>query len=173
MNKKLIYFLAIFLPVLVIAAWALQFTAISLYGEKVQLRITGYDPRDLLAGHYLRYRVDFGSLLTCSSDTQTEKCVCLKPDQSTGISQAAWVGACTQRTSQEDCNHWLKVKCRWSQLSTSIDRFYIPETQANLLRTVPANSTIEVHLNGRGQGIVTNLLVNGEPLVTFLEHQAK
>ena len=35
--------------------------------EVYRARIMGYDPRDLLRGHYLRYRFDFSKQLTSSA----------------------------------------------------------------------------------------------------------
>src|SRR5690349_20108829 len=68
---------ALLLPILALAVWVglLQFRIIS--GQEVRLKITGYDPRDLLSGHYMQFRLDFGSVNPCPEVKNGLSCVCL------------------------------------------------------------------------------------------------
>ena len=49
----------LFIPVFILLGWVfvIQFDISS--GVKMDLPIRGYDPRDILAGHYLSVEVDF------------------------------------------------------------------------------------------------------------------
>ena len=56
-NKLLATFLII--PFLCLASWALYLTIEKETGQEITVSITGYDPRDLLSGHYIQYTIDW------------------------------------------------------------------------------------------------------------------
>ncbi len=59
MIKNYILGGCVFLPVLFFAAW-LGFIHYEISsGEPVKMSIKGYDPRDLLSGHYIRFQIDW------------------------------------------------------------------------------------------------------------------
>lgn len=60
MNKgKILAMLAVLLPTLALAGLIVQKESLRSQPPVVRLPITGYDPRDLLYGHYLQFRFDF------------------------------------------------------------------------------------------------------------------
>ncbi len=78
MNKKKNYSTYLLLaPFLAIAMWVCYFTIFMEGSTEVRLPISGYDPRNLLSGHYVAYRIDW------------DKADC---------SQADWKGTCPIRT---------------------------------------------------------------------------
>lgn len=57
MNKIKVFVLL--LPFVVLCSWALYYACIVKNSPTVTLPITGYDPRDLLSGHYIEFRIDW------------------------------------------------------------------------------------------------------------------
>ena len=84
--------LAIFFPVLVMLGWAVSQEWRLRAGEPVNIAITGFDPRDLLAGHYLTYQLDLGRDV-CHGRWGKITCVCLEGDPA----KAGFAGDCSQR----------------------------------------------------------------------------
>ena len=70
MNKEnhLIYWL--FLPFFGIALWLGYFALFIEGSAEVRLPITGYDPRNLLSGHYVAYRIDWAKADCFQADWQ-------------------------------------------------------------------------------------------------------
>lgn len=47
------------IPFLCLLAWTLQLTWQRSHGQEVKVAVMGYDPRDLLSGHYIQYQIDW------------------------------------------------------------------------------------------------------------------
>lgn len=58
MNKRLSLFL-LFIPFVFFVCWTGYLALTFKEGAQVVLPITGYDPRNLLSGHYIDYRIDW------------------------------------------------------------------------------------------------------------------
>lgn len=58
MNKNIIA-LILFLPVIILGCWTIWFYTQKITGKDVVVSIRGYDPRDLLSGHYIQYTIDW------------------------------------------------------------------------------------------------------------------
>ena len=56
MNKKIFIFI---LPLICLIAWTGFLTYQQKNGQEVKVRITGYDPTDILSGHYIAYQIDW------------------------------------------------------------------------------------------------------------------
>lgn len=56
-NKLLLFILLI--PVICLFVWNCFLWYDKDSGTEITVRITGYDPRDLLSGHYISYRIDW------------------------------------------------------------------------------------------------------------------
>lgn len=59
MLKNLRNYVAVFVPVILFVAFCGYFFIQIALGTEVKVRIQGFDPRDLLAGHYIRYSIDW------------------------------------------------------------------------------------------------------------------
>lgn len=74
--------LALILPILCLAGYTGWHGWIAAQGQKVTLPIRGFDPRDLLSGHYLIYEVDYGLKSLCAKPGQEKRerfYLCLDP----------------------------------------------------------------------------------------------
>lgn len=155
--------LAVLAPLAVMLGWTGYHATVIARGVTVRLRVEGYDPRDLLSGHYLRYRVDYG-LDACAGHSQPAPCLCLERAGGGVPARATWAGRCEERP---DCPLWLRGRCSYTRFEAGIERYYFPETLATPLATVPPDATIEVALDGRGGGIVSGFFVGDEPLLDY------
>ena len=72
MFKKYGYAVLVFLPIIALFLCVLKIEEQRHLGCEVVVRLRGYDPRDLLSGHYISYRLDWDKTV-CS---QYENNVC-------------------------------------------------------------------------------------------------
>ncbi len=119
---------ALLLPLLVIvlgiakAEWHLAHARVWAFD------ITGYDPRDILRGHYLQYRLDLheeAALGGCEEALGEPCCLCLT---SKGVDAPPKVQRATCELARQSCEGVLQTG-RLKEL----ERYYIPEVGAQKL----------------------------------------
>lgn len=166
MNKRAL--LAVLFPLVVMLAWTAELTYLDRTGLLVDLEVVPYDPRDLLSGQYLQYRVVYGPGEACEGKNAHEsQCLCLDAQPEGIPSRKSWSGACSDRP--ETCRVFLKGTCHDSVFTAGIERFYFAEHFADELRQAPKDSTIRVRINARGGALVTQFLVGNRPLADWLK----
>jgi len=132
---KLKPLLAILIPLMVMAGWISIQAYHSQKSSWVQLKVTGYDPRDLLSGHYLRYEVVYGPRGKCKDfKSQTKYCQCLEITDSDNMAKSYWLGSCYERP--KNCYLYLKGQCQHGRFTAGIERYYFPEEFKKLLKTL-------------------------------------
>ena len=148
-HKITLIFLLI--PILSLLTLTFYKRHIVLTGDKVILPIEGYDPRSLLSGHYLIYRVTYPYRSICATSQTYTVYVCLKEK------------AMSRR--KPNCRPVIKGKCENYLFKSGIERFYIPEKYAKKLdkklRSSQSKATIEVSVLPSGEAQVTNLFFDG------------
>jgi len=140
MNKKLFLLAAFAVPLVCLMAWTAMLYTQRNNGVDIKVAVTGYDPRDLLSGHYIAYTIDW------------EKTDCSQfPD---GVCHAD--AFCKEMSWQ-----------RWN--SGRQCRFYIPEQYARSLDTLFRNRNSEdmvfevIYSYNKGRkAIAKQLLINGK-----------
>jgi uncharacterized membrane-anchored protein len=171
-NRKAL--LGVVFPIVVLLGWLGQLVWLERTGAEVRLPVRGFDPRDLLAGHYLTYAVDYGPLEICAREgyVETEStCVCLAQSTVSRLHEASWAGACSERV--DACPVFIKGTCNAGRFEADIERFYFPETYSSELAVVPEQSSIEVSLTASGQGLVTGFYVGDVELVKYAKTRAQ
>lgn len=146
---------ALMFPILCLAVFVLWNVWIETQGQKLTLPIRGFDPRDLLAGHYLAYRIEYGfeSLCTDPKNQHEKKTyVCFAPKKILGA-----------RPQSSVCRKYLKGVCKNGRFQTGLDRFYIPQKYARKVEQAVINKRGEVilSLDGIGGAAITDLLIDG------------
>ena len=58
MNKKVLLVI-LFLPLVALLGWVSYLYVQQSLGQNIKVAVTGYDPRDLLSGHYIQYTIDW------------------------------------------------------------------------------------------------------------------
>lgn len=77
---------ALTFPILVLGLWVIFLTIKNMTLPEVTVRIAGYDPRDLLSGHYIAYTIDWAKT-DCS---QFENKICPEEEFKSYARKAFW-----------------------------------------------------------------------------------
>lgn len=151
-QSKRALVIALAFPIVALAALAAYKRSVLSFGNEVILPISGYDPRDLLAGHYLIYQIDYGLDGICSEKT-TERVgyVCLEPKL-------------FSYSLPEGCSKLIRGTCNYGRFEAGIEKYYVPQEKAKELEDqVRTNSaSIVLSITEGGQAQVKDLLINGE-----------
>jgi hypothetical protein len=142
------------LPLVVLLGLMVRSELILARGREYEVSIEGYDPRDLLRGQYLRYRVRWnqsgGELGDCPAC-----CLCLQHGGST-------VDPPVSRRRCESVDN-----CAAFITKASLDRmgeYYIPEDMGAPLERAIANRRASLRIAVRsGEVVVRDLLIDGKP----------
>lgn len=164
MPTKALRWLALVLPLLVLAGGIVRGERAIRSGETWRFDIGGYDPRDLLRGRYLRFQIEerWGEPYDRDHKSPEADCACLERGDpgSPPIQHAA---SCA--FARSECAHFvLRADLE------AIDRFYIPEAKARdlerRLQDAAARDAARavIVINPRGAPILVDLEVDGAPL---------
>lgn len=125
--------------------------------------IRGYDPRDLLRGHYVLFQVDVDpaeTIGTCAID-DPDCCYCLSPGDD--IEARVALAPCAEARSQ--CEAFVRTAPLHA-----LRRFYIPEAGRieleSRLRSAARErrAHVAVAVSASGEPMIEALLVDGQPL---------
>lgn len=150
MRTKSFLIIILLFPIITLFALTVYKKYLIESGYEVTLKIYGYDPRDLLSGHYVVYAVDYGIPDLCR-------------DYST--IQTAYICLDTKTFSSvldTKCKHFIRGICSYGHFEAGIEKFYIPENKAAMLdkkvRNKKASIVISVSPEGRAQ--IKDLLID-------------
>lgn len=127
--------------------------------------VDGYDPRDLLRGHYIQFRLDLheeAALEACDDDRSERCCLCLTAttkDQPPRVQRST----CARATSQ--CDGVLQTR-----YLSELRRYYIPEEDAWKLEqqfreaAQASRALLRIAINDDGKPQIEALLVNGHEI---------
>ncbi len=163
MSRKLVW-LALALPLLVIVL-AIARAELFLRGaEEFSLPIEGYDPRDLLQGRYLQFRLSLDEehaleREACAGATE-DCCWCLSsvPGQPAARAETA-----TCSTARTQCAGALPLSA-----ATTPFRFYVPEAQAPDMERALGEARLTHRafavfaIDPSGEARVSELMLNGK-----------
>tara|TARA_B110000116_G_scaffold221935_1_gene200609 strand:+ start:701 stop:1213 length:513 start_codon:yes stop_codon:yes gene_type:complete len=137
--------------------------------EQWSIKITGYDPVDLLRGHYLRFNLAYDwaeSVHEC--DSVVACCLCLT---STG-NNIPKVNKMSCDVAKNQCDAFIAP-----EYENSLNRFYIAETDGkragDLLREAQINETafISLAINNKGVPMIRDLLISDRPIDNILREK--
>lgn len=152
-NTKKMLILTLVIPIFALIGLTAYKKYILSFGREFELPISGYDPRDLLAGHYLQYQIDYGMGGLCASGVDNEQTfVCLDPRE-------------FLYTKPSNCRALIEGTCTYGRFVAGIEKFFVPEEKAieleQMIRDKPASIILSVTENGRV--LVKELLIDGKP----------
>lgn len=129
------------LPTLVLAGWAASIAIKRNMQPAMRIAIVGYDPRDLLRGHYLQFRLDL-------SPGETAPCVCLDPSPTDALRPVARPVSCPAPSAPAVCPFYLDGP-------RQTFRYYLSQENAlaaeKLLRESPGGASVMAHFHGDGR----------------------
>ena len=149
------------LPVLVLTVITVNKIIIAASGVEARFPVEGYDPRDILAGHYVTYRVDYGVDNLCPQSLSvkaisSQSCLC--------ITDVATVPATSHPVDCYDplpaeCIALIKGSCMSGSFEADIERFYINESNAAGIDQAVrrGNMMIRVKVSRNGGAVVQSL----------------
>lgn len=170
MKPRAFFIAAVILPIVALAALVAEHEFRLRQGKEFILKIEGYDPRDLLSGHYLTYQVNYEAegQVNCSSlsapdsplgtvPSDPEMCVCFTKE---GTREFL---SCDTEASV-GCEAVLRGTCQGRRFTAGIERFYIPENKSLILDYLVGAKrgeiVVSVPLNGRA--VIKDLLIDGK-----------
>ncbi len=162
MSRTAIWAIAV--PFAIFLAWTGKIVYDANTGEVVSLAIKGFDPRDLLSGHYLRYRVEWGGPSCAGTSYGEAHCICLGQEKP---AQSVWAGSCEELP--EICRTYIRGVCQAGQFDAELERYYFPEEWRGKLVTVPDKATVQVSVTKSGRATVLGLSVADKPLGDWIK----
>jgi len=165
-NKKLL--VTVMIPFILLCLLIARAEYHLSVGTQWDIAITGYDPRDLLRGHYLRFRLAYNWQDTkneCSGGS-TGCSYCL-----TNIGEQAPKVQIVDTQIAKQCDGFMQ----YEDLQTPLNRFYIAETQAKLAEDILRQARIDntaylrLSINIKGEPRIVDLLIDGRPLEQLLK----
>jgi hypothetical protein len=149
--------LAVILPMLGLLVLVARAEVLLRSGQSFRIAIKGYDPRDLLHGHYLEYAFEFDwrGQSTCGAVSggvptglDASCCVCLMSDVDSNTLAEARQVACDE---VDTCDGWLDA----ASLAPPL-RYFVPERQA---------PELEEALRGRSASLSVTCGPGGDPAI--------
>lgn len=159
--RKLWLLLALCLPIAALAWQTWQHQQRYNEGKDITLPIRGFDPRDLLSGHYLIYEVDYGVENICELSNTAQLCMTKKPY------------LIKEHEETKSCSLVLKGKCDQGNFKAGIERFYIPEAHAQTLDQAlrDQKGSITIAIDPQGKAQVKELWIEKQQWQTWLKQQ--
>jgi uncharacterized membrane-anchored protein len=154
-RRALSLLLALALPIVALAVMVARAEIVSRSGRPYRIHITGYDPRDPIRGHYLRYRLDF------LWDDLRERCTtstcayCLRGPAGSEplVSKVSpnGTGTCDASFPESQLDH--------------LTEFYIPEGRGPVLERALRSQRADllVRVSSGGGVVIQDLLLDGVP----------
>ena len=154
---------AVGLPLLLVVAGILRAEHHLRTSRVWHFEVTGYDPRDLLSGHYLRFRIVLGvEGVERACRERGECCLCLGDRGATQPPEVA-LASCDEARSACD------GVVRTDRLA-EIERFYVPEEHAAVLEERLAEAQearrarVLLSISADGHPQVSDLWIDGRPV---------
>jgi len=167
-NKKLL--LIVLLPLLTLLLLITRAELHLQQGQIWQFKVQGYDPRDLLRGHYLRFQLSYNwqNKQVGSCAVKQNCCLCLTD---TGKAVPA-VQKMSCDIAKNQCDGTMNFA-----LAKKLNRFYIAENKAkkaeNILREARINdqALLSISINADGTPMIVDLLIDGQSLNERLKEE--
>ena len=166
-RRKLMIALAI--PIVALVALATAKGVAQHSGNTILIPIEGYDPRDLLSGHYLTYRLSFAASIHCGDDERSEVIyVCLVQTDNDDVTAET---VSSPNSEYDHCDVTLKGTCEVGRFTAGLERFYIPESYSAALDRAVRNrrGKLLVSVGSDGDAAIKDLLIDDIPWKQFLE----
>ena len=153
-SKKFLI-IALLIPIIALAGLA-GYKKYKIHaGTEYILPIHGYDPRDLLSGHYLIYQIDYGIANICAETDWGETVsgqICLDP-------------LAFSYNPILECRATIPGICNGKRFNAGIERFFVPQEDANILEkaVIGKKGSLVLSVGTTGKPVIKDLLIEGKP----------
>lgn len=132
-RRRVAIMVALWLPLLGIVGMIVR-GEVAVRGTEWVFPIHGYDPRDLLRGHYLTYRIDWG----VEEDWGSDSCLCLAREEGEPVA------------SFTECNDAECDAVLTEERARALERYFVPEKHARDLEGAVQAGRASIVLSVRG-----------------------
>lgn len=162
MSRKPLAF-AVVLPIVFLVLGIVRAELQLSRSQRWVFEVEGYDPRDLLQGHYLSYRIHFdegAAIGVCDEHLGVECCLCLHATAS-GVPPKVQRATCEY--ALRSCDGALQTR-----YLPNLQRYYVPEANANALsaRLLDAErahrAQVVLAIDHQGKPAVADMLIDGQ-----------
>ena len=167
-NKK--FAAALIFPIICLAGLTV-FKAVKIaLGKEIIIPIVGYDPRDLLSGHYLIFRLDLNDDNFCRGDYENTSDVHMCVNQLDNNKVDSHI-INPDDYPTESCDVILKGRCKRGRFTAGIERFYIPEQYSRPLDRIirQGKGKLVVSVDGHGKASIKDLLINDRSWLEYIK----
>lgn len=160
-DKKNTLIVSLLLPFLVLLLYTI-YNAVSLSaGTEAILPISGYDPRDLISGHYLAYQVDYPPEVSCGPTQSTDRrisCYCITDWDDSGLVVNGYYGEDCE--AEDSCIAYIGGECKHGRFTAGIERYYISESKSIDMdrRLRDKGAYIRVSIDSSGKAMIKDLI---------------
>lgn len=124
----------------------------------VYFPIVGYDPRDILKGNYLSFKILYSEkVFQCDKEKEIQ-CGCIEFKTDNNNQQIGYISK-LEICPKIDCNPFLYLECKNREYIIPHTQYFITEESLNYFSTVPENSYILLRINKKGQSNIDDLFV--------------
>ena len=185
MTKKALSIFTLVFPVLVMGLMIGVHIQNKETGTLWRVPVTGYDPRDLLRGHYLTYRYDW-NWESESRSCANRKCVlCLNEAQAGGNTNPL-VSYASREAAPKMCASYMNGRFYGSRFEigpkrgNNLRRYYIPEEHASRLDRILRNWSgeeeehdfeIGLRVNSSGGAFIEGMYIDDVPLEEWVKRE--
>lgn len=177
MNKTKIL---LCVPIFILLGWVVSVQMSVSSGTQIVMPVQGFDPRDILAGHYLQVSVDYSSFKNeCPrrEDCQSEKTHCKSEYwKKTEAFFCPDTGKIVLN-KPADCTVFIKGVCHYGLFFDNISRFYVPEKLSysleNAVRKPENNPQLLLSVSKNGRAFPRDLILDGLPFCEWLKRNEK
>jgi uncharacterized membrane-anchored protein len=154
MNKRFAFIIV--LDVVFFGGWIAQNEYKARVGDEVLLPVRGYDPRDLLSGHYVRFRLvaesQASELVDRNRSGPMPFCIEKADDERWNVTQ------------QGTCEVFIMGDVDRGTVHFPVDRFYVDEARANevLSFSESKDTFVRARVDADGGVRLLDLVVNGK-----------
>lgn len=171
MSKRL-QIVALALPILLLVLVVGRSEWHLLRADTWHFAIQGYDPRYLLRGHYMRFRLAVSPYETIESCRVGDPacCYCLE----TGPGLEARAPLASSITAADQCDAFVRTDALHA-----LDRFYIPEDGRTEIESILRSAArqgrahLAVAVSSSGQPMIEALLIDGQPIRAATPEEAQ
>lgn len=162
---KILLPIALLIPVAFFGSEIVYLEFIKNSGKELILPVSGYDPRDLLSGHYLRYNIEYQTYSLCTSaidnqesftkfDKSQAHCVCYSHPGKIEEGDGTFVENCDADTLKDRkvCKLYLRGTCQYGRFKIGNERFYVNETKALDYEKRLRDESVHIRLKVDGEG---------------------
>ena len=167
MNKTKIL---LFIPVFILLVWVVSVQSMISSGVKMEMPVRGYDPRDILAGHYLSVEVDFDAFSSACKVEGKENRNLRWERRKAFFCAGLYEVALSEKPL--NCGAFIEGYCQNNRFHGNISRFYIPEKSARILEKAVGNQEnkpmLRISVTENGKAYPLDLILQGMPFKEWL-----